>query len=716
MPPDDGKIAPVPRGAVSILRLAALRGASALLIYAILECGFAVVAPWLLQPSDLYQPLHFGATVLLFAIYPVAGAIVTALLALLAWSAIGKAWDLHRAPARLCSCAATFGLTALFAANLISWLDEGRAVLLTLFVAGTLLALTAQGLRSERLWIKTAYVLNPWAVSALLLGLVSIPGFLQTSSFLGRAGCVAGYVLVILLVSWSAQTTRWGAPFRESTGARAAIYTAAAALVMLALAFLLDRGLYIRAPEPGLAAPARKRPNVLFVVLDTVRADHTSLYGYERDTTPNLRGLAQDATTYEQAIATSDWTLPTHASMFTGLYPSEHGAYCDAAQSFARLADENETLAEILSREGYRTAGVVANSTMMLRHFNLHQGFQYYTTRDPAIVSVARPPYSLRARTARMARSLTKAPANPELYRKAKDISDEAIALLDAFQEGEQPFFLFLNYMDAHAPYDPPDPYSRKYTQSDTPIPLQDFYDLSKGVMQLKRTLRQEERAYLIGKYDGAIEYMDQELGRVIDRLKQLKMYADAVVVIASDHGEAFGEHNLMEHGVSVYQDQVHIPLLIKTPSAGGSRRVREPVSAADLMPTILDAVGAPAPPRLSGRSLLGDSGQARRFILSETQPCGDTREMHPRFERLDRAVRSGQWKLMVSTTGEKRLYNLDSDPLETNNLYSPKDKTSAELEASLNQWLAQAPRRSRTPAKLDREALQKLKALGYVQ
>jgi arylsulfatase A-like enzyme len=650
---------------------------------------------------------------LLFGLYPAIGAILTSGLALLVWVLGKRLRSLAKLDAgQFLPAAGIFTVILLFALNLAGHVNEGRVPLFAIFVA-IVLCLALAGRIVGR---QVSFIANSWTAGFLLLGIVFLPQYAPVSTFIWRVTLVAAYITAILVASYAIHKMLPAMIMHAARrGAQSVSFAGCCALVFLGISVALDRGLYISAPVRLAQASMQGRPNIVFIVLDTVRADHLSLYGYHRDTTPHLKQLAADAATYNRAIATSDWTLPSHASMFTGLYASEHGAYCDKSRLFLRVPNDVTTLAEALYQQGYATAAVVANIAMV-RDLNLHQGFQYYAVRLPATaLSAANRRFILRTLIMSLARRFKERPANPQFCRSATDITQEVVAMLDQFTANTSPFFLFANYMDAHSPYKPPAPYETLYSSSET-MPLRDYYGLSRKVMRTKRRIAPAVREHLKSKYDGALSYLDHEIGRLVDHLKRIGIYDNTLIVITADNGEAFGEHDLMQHGVFVYRDQVHVPLLIKWPRTRGSRRVDEVVSGVDMMPTILEAAGGEIPEGISGRSLLRQGDAAPRVVLSETYPCPDILRLHSRFNRVERAVRSGQWKFIQSTAGKRELFDMQADPFEMKNLHAVKKSTAAEMERTLTKWIARLKPQSRIPARLDREALDRLKALGYVQ
>ena len=288
-------------------------------------------------------------------------------------------------------------------------------------------------------------------------------------------------------------------------------------------------------------SPAGGPPNLLLVTLDTTRADHLGPYGYPRPTTPRLDALARDAVLYTRAVSTSSWTLPAHASLFTGRFPWSHGARYDPegplvladaieaprAIRARGLSPGAETLAGRLAAAGYDTAAVVGGP-WMLRSFGLAEGFAHYD--DDGITEYR--------------------------GRRAEDVARGARAwLADWHDSGDgRPFFLFLNFFDPHFPYDPPPPHDRAFLPPDVEPDSR-------------------RRAQWKALYDGEIRYVDEQLGSVLDLLEERDLYDDTWIVVTADHGELFGEHGEWGHGGHLYQELVAIPLLVKPADARGAGR-----------------------------------------------------------------------------------------------------------------------------------------------
>jgi len=222
-------------------------------------------------------------------------------------------------------------------------------------------------------------------------------------------------------------------------------------------------------------------------------------------------------------------------------------------------------------------------------------------------------------------------------------------------------------------------------------------------------------REHLISQYDGGIAFLDSQLGLLVDYLKQRGLYGESLIVITADHGEAFGDRQLMEHNVSVYQDQIHVPLIVKYPGQTEGRVVSTPVSGADFAPTIMALLKLPLLKGTQGRSLLDETSPPRQ-IISESFPRPALLDLDPRFHRVQRALIEWPYKLIASTDGTRELYRLDRDPTESRNLFAPTEPVAASLETRLDAWLASAVTEvGETPA-MDPEALERLRSLGYVR
>jgi arylsulfatase A-like enzyme len=362
--------------------------------------------------------------------------------------------------------------------------------------------------------------------------------------------------------------------------------------------------------EAARALPPAGTPNVLVIVLDTVRADRMSLYGYERSTTPALERLAQRGIRFAEARATAPWTLASHATMFSGHLPRDLNV-----QWRTPLRGDFPTLAEFLGSRGYATVGFVANNEYCSYDTGLNRGFTHYEDY-PVDLKHLRP-----LRTALFASNAWEAiswglwqslgPLDPVVRwitqparKDAGSINRDFVRWLSYRQGSPRPFFAFLNYLDAHAPYVPPEGSGFRFGPG--PRSLFDFYVLVGGWRAIdKSQLTPKYRQLVRDSYDNCLSYLDSQLGDLFDTLDRRGVLEKTLVVVTADHGEELGEHGLSEHGESLYRPEIHVPLLIILPGRGNSRQVvRETASLRDLPATITDLVGMKNDAPFPGSSL----------------------------------------------------------------------------------------------------------------
>src|SRR5262249_10737502 len=336
-----------------------------------------------------------------------------------------------------------------------------------------------------------------------------------------------------------------------------------------------------------LAAPGA--PNVLLITLDTVRAQSLSLYGYARRTSPHLEELASRGVRFERAFSTSSWTLPSHASIFTGRRPHEL-----SVGWFTPLDRTHHTLAEILRSHGYVTAGFVANTEYCGYSTGLSRGFSHYEDNPPSLGQIAQ------------SSILSNLIVNHPLIRRAMNYQDllgrktaselnhDLLTWLSA--NNEHPFFVFINYYDAHEPFLPPPPFDTMFGKS---IARTDP-NLSPKEHWSQSEVQQEQDAY-----DSSIAYLDERIGALFEELQIRGLLENTLVIITADHGEEFAEHQIMGHGYNLYLTSLHVPLVILYPThAPANKIVHEPVSLLALPATIVDILKLEKETRLPGESL----------------------------------------------------------------------------------------------------------------
>ena len=456
-------------------------------------------------------------------------------------------------------------------------------------------------------------------------------------------------------------------------------------------------------------------PNVLVIVLDSVRRDHMSCYGYERPTTPNIDRFAEEAVLFRHAYSTSCWTIPAHASLFTGLYPSRHGAN-DLREDC--LADDHTTMASFLGTRGYRTASISCNS-FLSGPTHLDRDFQLS-------LDVQRLRGSSRGLPSRVLRGMHRR------WRKlaARDRGGMRATRLASSWLGEQepgrPFFLFMNYMDCHLPYRlrGPDRYRfvpKGERRRADEVPQDPF-----GFMVGATPLDGRALSDLENLYDGALHYLDRHVGALLERLRSADLYDNTLIVVTADHGESFGEHGLMDHQFGLYEHLIAVPLLLHLPGSEkqGEGHV-EPVQHVDLLPTLAGLLGGGSENGTSaafqGRSVLEQP--PREAVVAEYL-VPNLRAIRRRFPaadaaRFDAALRSilveGS-KLILRSDGGRELYDLEIDPHEKRNLAEHQPELADRLEKKLfsivGDWPVMSP--SESPPGLD-ELADRLRHLGYL-
>ncbi|NUM53741.1 MAG: sulfatase [Candidatus Hydrogenedentes bacterium] len=411
----------------------------------------------------------------------------------------------------------------------------------------------------------------------------------------------------------------------------------------------------IAAVEPDCAAVP-----VVLVSCDTLRADHLSCYGHYRETTPNLDALAKEGVLFENAISVETWTLPSHASMFTGLYPKHHGVTPNA-----NLAESTVTLPETLRDAGYVTGGFIGFTFWLYPWRGFSHGFDVYNTPDWR-------------------------------FRKIQETHRFAESWINAVQAPN--FFLFLHNFDVHSkpakqfdglPYGPEDPkflhFAKEFANPPSfQRPERDMVDAEAFLNAANAgevTMTQEEIEYCKALYDDALRMVDASLGEMFESLKKRGLYERALIIVTADHGEEFGEHGTFGHG-NVYEPSLHIPMIVKFPNAQfAGTRFKPVVELVDIMPTILDVIGAPAPEGLDGKSML-------RMLRSDETP----KEQGYSQRFLHKTVRETEWKLIRTRPETYELYNVSQDPGETNNLADSQPDQVARMRPPLEEFFKVNP------------------------
>jgi arylsulfatase A-like enzyme len=496
-----------------------------------------------------------------------------------------------------------------------------------------------------------------------------------------------------------------------------------ACLGILLLGLLLPTSCSKQEPPP----PPPEDYNVILISVDTLRADRLNCYGYDRRrTSPNIDAFAADAILFENYVAAAPWTTPSHMSMFTSLYPSQHGLtqpFADLMSNlltggrFNKLPESRTTLAEVLKENGYATGAFTAGAAIDPK-IGFGQGFSVYET---------------------------------SMYKLDETNMKAMLGWMARNSFGK--FFLFWHNLEVHAPYLEPD------FLSDV-LPAETVARIRPGLRKIKNDLLEskpdasQRRRFknrmtgLLNRYDalnrdvcealytGGIRSFDRWFGELIRTLHDRNLYDDTIVILTSDHGEEFGDRSADKfyggHGHTLYEELVHVPLIIKLPhSRHAGTRIAAPVRGIDIMPTILDVLRrTPARNEMEGESLRplweGAEPTNARVAISEAL-IEDYEQKSVRIGRYKYIFTIGQASVekrgrnyMPEKPAARELYDLQADPLEkTNLLKAPADESHVELAATLEQSLRSHVAERSGPVEniqLDQETIEKLKSMGYVQ
>lgn len=474
------------------------------------------------------------------------------------------------------------------------------------------------------------------------------------------------------------------------------------------------------APVAELAPARADAPDVVVVVLDTVRAGNVASYGYERETSPELDAIAAEGALFVDATSPSTWSLPSHASLFTGRYPSSHGAHAEHHYLDGRFP----TLAEILQRSGYETFCFTANAWIsdglgLTRGFAVHEqgsggggmGFSF------------------------IHRLLDR------LGLQEADKGGGAIAgLFEDWareRDSERPAFVFLNFIEAHFPYHMlPHEHLRTFTD----LGYGRLRAISMSLMGQQfggpGLALDEALGPTRDMYDGGVAYSSRLVGRVVDALRERGTLDQTVVVVLADHGEILGEREgYFGHGPTLYQEAIEVPLVVRyPPRIAAGTRVETPVSTLGVLASVLDLAGLPPSPTAQVGSLVplaeGRAGASPGPILSELHESasmsGEIHREDPQFhsDRRYRMLREGPLKLVTSSTGQELLYDLESDPEESRDLANERPRDLALMKRRMDGVRAELglPALDAELAvgddapELDEATRERLRALGYVE
>ncbi len=576
-------------------------------------------------------------------------------------------------------------LAACLDAGLTRWLHADRPfgfdllwqTLVTHAAIAVLLALVASGLylvlpgRARAAWcvgggFTAGLVSTGVAYFAVLMAFHNYVDQVRTAESMGELLTFPNISYVALLACVAGLVGGW---LRRALGTPGRLTAAAVLVVAVTVgAWVWATASQTRQPLRG-ESPATFR-NLLFLVMDTTRRDRLSAYGHPLPTSPTLERLAREGTLFAQATAQATYTLTSHACMLTGLLPSEHKATMRTERLNARYV----SLPELMNDHGMRSAAFVANRVLR-NETGVARGFGHYDDLvDPEVCytsvwDVIHNAQSLAAKLVPALRFNSQPHWFEDHQRPAEDQNEAILSWLD--DNVGDPFFLFVNYYDPHWPYLPSEEFRKKFEiPYDGPVTghlfrADDFppdYELT-----------EEDNRYLLSLYDAEIAYLDHHIGQLLDRMAEKGLLEDTLLVITSDHGEYFGEHDYYSHK-ELYETVVNVPLLFHLPGTVPAGRVIEtPVQLIDILPTIVELGGIELPEPVRGTSLMpafsGEDGialDADRLIHGED---------YDHWQSVRRMARVGAMKLIKSYDGQtnEELYDLNADPGELRNLLQPE-------------------------------------------
>lgn len=450
----------------------------------------------------------------------------------------------------------------------------------------------------------------------------------------------------------------------------------------------------------GCTAPDDPRPNVVLVILDTVRCDATALGDPPPDfqqITPVFDRLAREGLAFTNAWANSPWTVPSHASIFTGQLPSEHG--CSSVQP--KLSPQHPTVAELLTRAGYATAAFYSNPWLADRTTGLLRGFEERTE----------------ARIGRLDQMVS---------HSGDQGGQETLRNIDHWlrtREGGAPFFLFVNFLEAHLPYDPPEDYRRARLPR-TPMTAKVSIDYGHAYNAGLHADELVNWDLIRGLYAGDVLSADRLLGRLLAMLDGRGITENTILIVASDHGENLGDHGLMDHQYSVHETLLAVPVAMQGPAAWIPRGTRtDPVMLSDLFATIL-ALAEVSPPGESApsRDLLAEPAPALRPLIAEYAGPGEgllglLRRKNPALDAAPlaparRTIRVGELRLTLGSDGSAVLHDLSRDPRQEQDLAAERPADVARLRALLS-----TPRLAPVAdTEIDSVTREQLRSLGYIR
>jgi arylsulfatase A-like enzyme len=455
--------------------------------------------------------------------------------------------------------------------------------------------------------------------------------------------------------------------------------------------------LAVRVDPPKITAGSEKKKNVVVVLIDTLRADKLTAYAKTRVKTPAFGKFVKESTLFERCQAPSNWTKPSCATVLTGLYPDTHKARGHAS----RVGSSIKLASEIFRGMGFGTGAFIANG-YLAKEFGFDRGWTEYV-------------------------NFIRENKNTD----AENVYKQSLDFIAANKE--KPFFTYIQTIDPHVPYDPPDEDLKLYDGQayDGPVRSRSTGNLLEDFKRKKVELNARDRRRLEALYDGEITYHDRHFGHFLDGLNQLGVLDDTIVVVCSDHGEEFFDHESVGHGHSLFQELIHVPLVIRAPGVvPAGKRLANNVGLSDILPTVLAATGVPVPKGMEGTDLLpvanGEVPDPMNAAFASFFSEADDRN-------LSWAVRKGDFKLKMRGPARTYLYNLNNDPRERVDVDVRYPLALRALRIALGQfigapdkrhWNSQMvaaqvvgkPKAREEEAEMPEDLREQLRALGYMK
>ncbi|MFC7231478.1 sulfatase-like hydrolase/transferase [Saliphagus sp. GCM10025308] len=449
------------------------------------------------------------------------------------------------------------------------------------------------------------------------------------------------------------------------------------------------------------------KPHVLLITVDSLRFDRCPRRPYGTVTAPNVAELSEEAITFSQAVSNGPATRSSFPSILTSTHPLAYGgySYLDNARPF---------IAKTLAEEGFQTVGYHSNPHLGADE-NYDMGFSEFRDAAEGSESIASTKDFVERRLdtdtwlykllRRFWHYFTMS-TGTSAYAKASSITENALSWIDTTWDGESSFFMWLHYMDVHYPFSPPNKYVEQ--NGDTPIPMSRTTELNGRMQEEPETLLEEDVDDLLTLYDGEVRFVDEQIGHIIEHLRNIGIYEETLLVITADHGEAFGEHDRFGHHPNLYDELLRVPLVIRVPGTD-SRDVEQQVSLVDLGPTIYDIVDIPIPDNVQGTSfaplLRGDTMDEPVALV--TAKGGD---------RL--ACRTSHWKCFWRRDDETvELFDLRSDREEVMDVSTDNPEHVSRFKEIMEEYITEAEATDTDLPKMSKsdEVEERLKDLGYI-